>query len=132
MDPNDLKKAVEDRDAVNAAAKTKPRVVSTTQLIHLLGGQIVIGTIERYAGELLVPKTGLHVKSPYEVFITPPIPGSDDQTNRVAIVKYGTAGGMLPMCGVDSILVGLNAVAIAEVPREMFDHYVKAMEQDRM
>lgn len=106
------------------------RTQTGSYLIHLIGGQIVIGSITHPVGEPVRIHAALTITSPYEVYAIPP--EKDGDTNRIAITKYGTAAGVLPDCGVDKIMPGLNTLAITDVPREMFDHYIQALERDRI
>lgn len=93
-------------------------------VLHMLGGQIVIGMVTMSEDRTIT------VDCPHEVMVTP-----DENTSRhhISLVPYGTGLGALPQIGPPRLVFQLNAlVALPVTPhQELQEAYAKVYQRIR-
>lgn len=109
---------------VGAAALQRHAAVSMIAVVHMLGGQVVIGTIKG----TMAQGASLNLEHPYEVFA---IPNPDSTEVNITLVKYGTMLGCMPEIGVNEfMLIGTQVVKYVPAPSKLIQAYYAALQQE--
>jgi len=106
------------------APLNSPSKVSLVSVVHLLGGQILIGSLTSTQMNMAYS----HLERPYEVFA---FPNKEDTSTQITLVKYGTMLGCMPELGVNEmILKDSQVLKYMGAPPKLLQAYYAALQQE--
>lgn len=92
--------------------------MSNIKVIHLVGGQVVIGALIREQPILVL-------EAPHEVFATP---SPNELRASITFIPFGTLFGLVPELTPAVLQIsGSNVLAVVEPPPEFLDAYRKSV-----
>jgi len=108
--------------------ENKQQFVTRLQVVHLVGGQSLIGSVEQPLVNGMPHPTVAGMKMPYELFVLPP---EKEDKPKVTMVKLGSMLGMMPQLALDYADLTGKILGMRNVDAQTKDHYHKALEQER-
>jgi hypothetical protein len=108
-------------------SEIKSESVSVLQVAHLLGGQTLIGSVERTISNGRIHPS-LTMRRPYELMVIPP---ESSQETTITLVKFGSILGLMPQLSVDNIDLYGKVLSFAGPDQKLVDAYHEALKRER-
>ena len=106
-----------------ATLDLRQQSVASIKVVHLLGGQTLIGQI------LSNSKVGYHgMERPYEILV---MASPDDQKVQCTVIKFGSMLGFMPELAVDVVPLNYaNMLGIVEPTQKLLEAYMEGLKRE--